>query len=140
MKTGAQKRKQKVVGCIVLAFLLGQPSIGWVQDEQPLSEWGKDLYMLRCASCHGEGGKGDGPVAVALKNPPPDLTRISTNHGGTFPRAKVMQFIDGERPVPAHGPRHMPVWGEVFRRERPESEAHMRILALTAFIESLQEH
>lgn len=51
----------------------------------------------------------------------------------------VIRFIDGERPVPAHGPRHMPVWGEVFRGERTDSEAKMRILSLTAFLESMQE-
>jgi hypothetical protein len=122
-----------------LAFFLGQPRLGSAQEELPISEWGKDLYMQRCASCHGQSGKGDGPTAAALKNPPADLTTISKKHGGVFPRAQVMQFIDGERPVPAHGPRHMPVWGEVFRRERPDSEARMRVQVLTAFIESLQE-
>jgi hypothetical protein len=131
--------RYRVVSVVLLTFLLGQPWLTSGQDERPLSEWGKDLYLLRCASCHGEGGKGDGPAAVALKHPPADLTKISQSHGGTFPRAEVMQFIDGERPVPAHGPRHMPVWGEVFRRERSESEARMRVLALTAFLESIQE-
>jgi mono/diheme cytochrome c family protein len=121
------------------ALLLGHSIVASGQEEPSMSEWGKDLYMLRCASCHGEGGTGDGPAAVALKNPPADLTKISKKHGGAFPRAEVMQFIDGERPVPAHGPRHMPVWGEVFRRERSDSEAHMRVLALAAFIESIQE-
>ncbi len=95
--------------------------------------------MRRCAAYHGEDGKGSGPAAVALKNPPTDLTQISKKHGGTFPRAEVMQFIDGERSVPAHGPRHMPIWGEVFRQERTDSEAKMRILSLTAFLESIQE-
>jgi hypothetical protein len=33
----------------------------------------------------------------------------------------------------------MPVWGEVFREERTDSEARMRILALTSYIESIQE-
>lgn len=140
MKTGRQKSSRGIGGFVAMVFVLGQCSLGLGQDERPLLEWGKDLYMLRCASCHGEGGRGDGPAAVALKHPPGDLTRISKSHGGTFPRAEVMQFIDGERPVPAHGPRHMPVWGEVFRSERSDSEAHMRVLALTAFIESLQEH
>jgi mono/diheme cytochrome c family protein len=123
---------------VLVALFLGQSMVASGQDEQLVSEWGKDLYRLRCASCHGEGGKGDGPAASALKNPPADLTTIGKKRGGTFPRAEVMQFIDGERPVPAHGPRHMPVWGEVFRRERADSETRMRVLALAAFIESIQ--
>lgn len=139
MSAGRQKSKQGVWFFVFFALFLGQPIVGSGQEEPPVSEWGKDLYLLRCASCHGEGGKGDGPTAVVLKNPPADLTKISKKHGGTFPRAEVMQFIDGERPVPAHGPRHMPVWGEVFRRERSDSEARMRVLALAAFIESIQE-
>ena len=99
---------------------------------------GQATFKERCAVCHGDRGKGNGPAAVALKHPPADLTQLSKKNGGTFSRADVMRFIDGERPVPAHGPRHMPVWGEVFREERTDSEARMRILALTSFIESIQ--
>lgn len=139
MGVRVHKSKQGVLFFVFLAFFLGQPMLASGQEEPPISEWGKDLYLLRCASCHGEGGKGDGPAAVALKNPPADLTKISKKHDRTFPRTEVMQFIDGERPVPAHGPRHMPIWGEVFRRERSDSEARMRVLALTTFIESIQE-
>src|SRR5437870_5313665 len=112
-----QSRRQRLLSLLFYALFLGQPALGSAQEEQSFSTWGKDLYMTRCASCHGERGKGDGLAAVALKNPPADLTQISKRHGGTFPRSEVMQFIDGERPVPAHGPRHMPIWGEVFRRE-----------------------
>lgn len=32
------------------------------------------LFVLRCAPCHGEGGRGDGPAAVALTPKPRDLT------------------------------------------------------------------
>jgi mono/diheme cytochrome c family protein len=130
---------QRLCRAVCVALLLGQPMVGVAQEEQPLLAWGKDLFMLRCASCHGKDGKGHGPAAVALKTPPADLTRISKKNGGAFPRADVMRFIDGERPVPAHGPRHMPVWGEVFREERTDSEARMRILSLTSFLESIQE-
>jgi mono/diheme cytochrome c family protein len=120
-------------------MLLGQPMVSAAQDATSSLAWGKELYLRRCASCHGEDGKGNGPAAVALKNPPADLTQISKKNGGTFSRANVMRFIDGERPIPAHGPRHMPVWGEVFREERTDSEARMRILSLTSYIESIQE-
>jgi len=120
------------------ALLLAKPT--WCAESQPgvqISS-GKDLFMRHCASCHGEKGEGDGPAAEALKNPPTDLTKLSLTHGGQFPRTEVMRFIDGERPVPAHGPRHMPVWGEVFR-ESSDSIARMRIHSLTDFLESLQK-
>ena len=60
------------------------------------------------------------------------MTGVSLAHG-------LWVFIDGERPIPAHGPREMPIWGEEFRREKPDPEARMRIFALASFIESIQE-
>ncbi|NLY92801.1 MAG: cytochrome c [Myxococcales bacterium] len=36
----------------------------------------RTLYMLHCASCHGAGGKGDGPLATGLTVP--DLTAAAT--------------------------------------------------------------
>jgi len=139
MKKAMRGRGQGFLSLVCFVLLLGQPTIGVAQEEESRVAWGKDLFLRRCASCHGEDGKGNGPAAVALKNPPADLTRISKKHGGTFPHAEVIRFIDGERPVPAHGPRHMPVWGEVFRGERTDSEAKMRILSLTAFLELMQK-
>ena len=139
MRKGTQKKSQGIVLVICFVAFLGQAIVLADQEEQPFRSWGKDLFVMRCASCHGEEGKGNGPAAVALKTPPADLTRISKKHGGSFPRTEVVQFIDGERPVPAHGPRHMPIWGEVFRQEKTNSEARMRILSLTTFLESIQE-
>ncbi len=34
---------------------------------------GREVFLSRCALCHGEGGGGDGPGAAALKPPPRDL-------------------------------------------------------------------
>src|SRR5215475_2110664 len=138
MEGKGKRRRQGVLLLFCVILFLGQSLTSTAQENEPIA-WGKDLFLRRCASCHGEDGKGNGPAAAALKNPPADLTQISKKNGGTFSRADVTRFIDGERPVPAHGPRHMPVWGEIFREERTDSEARMRILSLTSFIESIQE-
>ena len=34
---------------------------------------GRDLYAVDCAPCHGDNGKGEGPVAHLLKTKPKDL-------------------------------------------------------------------
>lgn len=36
---------------------------------------GKTAFVTNCASCHGESGKGDGPVGAALQPPPRDFTK-----------------------------------------------------------------
>ena len=36
---------------------------------------GKTLFTTNCASCHGDGGKGDGPVGKTLNPPPRDFTK-----------------------------------------------------------------
>jgi putative copper export protein/mono/diheme cytochrome c family protein len=35
---------------------------------------GADVYAQHCAACHGARGRGDGPEAIDLQPPPPDLT------------------------------------------------------------------
>jgi mono/diheme cytochrome c family protein len=35
---------------------------------------GKTVFTTNCASCHGETGKGDGPVGAALQPPPRDFS------------------------------------------------------------------
>ena len=35
---------------------------------------GQMVYSLRCVTCHGESGKGDGPAGIALDPPPRDHT------------------------------------------------------------------
>src|SRR6266508_993503 len=69
---------------------------------------GKALYGAYCAVCHGTDGRGDGPMAKALKSATPDLTRISARHEGKFPSARMQQIISGEEPFPGgHGTRDM---------------------------------
>lgn len=43
---------------------------------------GREVFLARCASCHGEAGKGDGPIAKNLQGPPVgDLTDPDWKHG-----------------------------------------------------------
>lgn len=37
---------------------------------------GKELYDRSCASCHGNAGRGDGPVSKSLAVEVPELTRL----------------------------------------------------------------
>jgi mono/diheme cytochrome c family protein len=75
------------------------------------SMYGPDLYRMYCASCHGREGTGDGPVAIALKVPPPDLTVLARRQQGVFPAFEVETIIRNGKALPAHGSRKMPVWG-----------------------------
>jgi mono/diheme cytochrome c family protein len=36
---------------------------------------GKTTFTTNCASCHGDSGKGDGPVGATLNPPPRDFTK-----------------------------------------------------------------
>jgi mono/diheme cytochrome c family protein len=102
---------------------------------------GPGMYQAYCASCHGIGGKGDGPAAGALKTRPNDLTLLKRANGGTFPAARVRAVIEGTKPPRSHGSRDMPVWGPVFRILAYEdaSTPKLRIENLTRYIEGIQK-
>jgi len=106
----------------------------------PQSLTGSTSFDLYCASCHGRGGAGDGPVASALIARPADLTQLAQRHNGTFPREQVRAFIEGTNRRPtAHGSSDMPVWGPTFRAlEGSDARVRVRLENLVAFIESLQ--
>jgi cytochrome c len=109
-------------------------------DSASYLAWGKELFGIYCASCHGTDGTGNGPAVPSLKTAPPDLTEISKRHGGKFPRMQVVGFIDGDMPIVAHGSREMPVWGRAFRpKRRGFSSGSPEIYALTDYIESIQK-
>src|SRR5579863_948889 len=75
---------------------------------------GRQMYDAYCASCHGQGGTGNGPAAPALRVSPTDLTQLAAKNGGSFPGPRVAQVIKGDLSMPAHGSKEMPVWGPVF--------------------------
>src|SRR4029077_16159684 len=104
---------------------------------------GRLAYRIHCASCHGETGKGDGPMVDVLKVHPADLTRLAASHDGLFPRDEVYEAIDGRRTIAGHGPAGMPVWGLFFQvpcHDMPqEREVQEKILDLLAWLEMIQE-
>ena len=122
---------------IVPLLILGTATMSAADDA------GRTLYRRYCASCHGNEGRGDGPVAPALGQKPTDLTQIAAAHGGSFPIEAVVEAIDGTRSTRAHGVSEMPVWGEVFQTD-PASPleqqilARGRVIAIAYYLRSLQ--
>jgi mono/diheme cytochrome c family protein len=48
----------------------------------PLLVEGRETYLARCVSCHGESGRGDGPIAKGLAGPAVgDLKAAQWKHG-----------------------------------------------------------
>ena len=130
-----------VVGLGLPALADGQTADRKIPDLVILSVAGKDLFEFYCASCHGRDGKGNGPVAPALKAPPPDLTTLAQQNRGRFPAARVEGVLKGEvrLSTPAHGPSDMPVWGPIFRGLDNRDEVNdRRIENLVKYIESMQ--
>ena len=96
-------------------------------------------FRTYCRSCHGSEGRGDGPVAADLRQPPPDLTLLAERESGRFPASAVRQKIDGRDPVGSHGPGDMPVWGLTFSvRGETATDVEKRIDDLVALIRSIQ--
>ena len=105
-------------------------------------ENGSALFRSYCASCHGAGGKGDGPLAANLRVAPADLTRIAKRNHGKFDPDKVRRAVDGRGPKEIHGGSDMPVWGDAFKRAGEgysEAKVKERIDALVDHISTLQE-
>lgn len=131
--------------------MLGAFALIAAAGAQDDSQLGKSEFMRSCASCHGVDGKGNGPVARTLKNPPADLTKLSEHNKGIFPISRVYGVIDGRVQVIVHGPRQMPVWGDIYTqaikerapRDFMSSELNdilvrVRILTLVEYISSIQ--
>ena len=102
---------------------------------------GPDLFRAHCAACHGSDGKGHGPVALALKGKPADLTLLAKNNGGEFPVERVQKFISGDDPsLPAHGSREMPVWGPIFHQiEVDQDFGNVRLQNLIEYLRTIQQ-
>lgn len=119
-------------------------SLAGCAPEAPIS--GKRLYNENCAACHGPKGQGDGAFADALIKMPADLTVLSKNNGGSFPRDYVISTMDGYARGD-HFSGAMPEFGVKLAGENVLLESSPGVvtptpkplLALADYLESLQD-
>jgi mono/diheme cytochrome c family protein len=131
---------------LTAAFGIAQttPQIKEVPVRQTSPASGKQMFNNYCAVCHGVDGRGSGPAAAALKNPPPDLAELSKDNGGKFPETRVYSVLQFGMETPAHGSKDMPVWGPTLRSldnggPVPEMQEHQRLANLTNYLKSIQQ-
>jgi mono/diheme cytochrome c family protein len=140
-KEGLQFIALLAAASLVAALPLSWQAASPETEQEDRAGRGGQSYRIYCASCHGTGGEGDGPMARALHEPPADLTRISERYG-SFPEERIAAVIDGRFEVLSHGPGSMPVWGLSFqdagRDMDQEREVQERIRDLVAYLESIQ--
>jgi mono/diheme cytochrome c family protein len=132
-----------LAGC---AALIAATTPSWPQSNDEAgaepaaqAEPGKDEYLRHCAVCHGLDGRGNGPLANAMKIVPADLTRLSTRNQGTYPAAKIGDVIRNGGGVLGHGSTAMLPWGIYFSERGNPAVAKARIKALVEYIETIQE-
>ncbi len=112
---------------------------------QPQAD-GKALFHDYCAGCHGDDGRGDGPAALGLARKPADLTTIAARNGGTFPRVKVMSWIDGFTRAGKHGGQVMPIFDPLLSGPNVlvdtgngvVTPTPVQLVALADYVEGLQ--
>lgn len=96
-----------------------------LRDPDPVTEAsvasGRALFHEHCIACHGDRGRGNGPLAVGLDPPPADLVLHVPQH----PEGELFYMISRGMPNSA-----MPAWRSLLtERERWEIVHYLRVLA-----------
>ena len=103
---------------------------------------GSEEFQESCAACHGADASGRGELANKLVKRPKDLTMIAEENGGTFPFWRVFDTIAGDTTVEGHDTSQMPLFSQRMRGQESAGvfpPAPLRVLALTHYLESIQE-
>jgi hypothetical protein len=131
----------------MIIVIVCMSSSGLAQD----FDVGKSEYQSSCETCHGEDGKGNGPLSAQLKVPPADLTVLAKKNNGVFPVQSVYEVIDGRQAILGHGTRDMPIWGNRYTVGQiqqalrnyayydPEAMVRIRILSVIDYLNRIQE-
>lgn len=92
-------------------------SASWAAD----AEKGKATYTANCLSCHGETGKGDGPVGAVLQPPPRDFTvgdfKFDADGDGTPGTDADLKGVISKGAGAFGGNQMMAPWGGVLSDE-----------------------
>ena len=133
---------------VVAGPVLGEVTIKHVPmtQEQAAITDGEALYQELCAVCHGDGAMGDGPAISALNTVPSNLTVISLQNSGAFPREEVETMLAGRYRDESHFAEcGMPSWYRAFSGVHPDWKLHRRhafamtqIGRLTDYLETIQ--
>lgn len=140
----SQPGNRRVV-VLIVCLMFGPPAFALGAETQRLDHEkivGYSEYRQYCAVCHGVFADGNGLVVPILKVAPTDLTTLAARHGRPLPRAKLREYIDGRRPVLAHGNREMPIWGRRLGEGYPNRTGELTkrniIHAILNYLEAVQ--
>ncbi|MCP3688359.1 MAG: c-type cytochrome [Gammaproteobacteria bacterium] len=112
-----------IINSAFLLLLLTVGSSAAFANPPPAFE-GRALYVSYCQLCHGVGGKGDGPLAKAMKIEPADLTTTVRSRSDTI-LTKIITG-DGKQTITGRD-RHnllsdtMPEWRDIFTQAQIQS-------------------
>ena len=111
----------KVMMLTLIAMCAPQVAADSLDVELPAAFEGRRLYVSYCQLCHGTDGRGDGPLAKAMKISPADLNTTVRSRSDTI----LIKIITGEgRQTITGRDRHnllsdaMPEWKDVFSRSQ----------------------
>lgn len=121
---------KKIIHAILLALMVVSTTAA--ATNPPAAYEGRRLYVSYCLLCHGVDGKGEGPLAKAMKVNPADLTTTVRSRSDTI----LTKIITGEgRQTITGRDRHnllsdaMPQWNDVFSESQVEALiAYLRFL------------
>lgn len=102
----------------------GTPEASSLRNPEKITESslaaGKELFGIYCTPCHGESGKGDGPVAKKFVPTPADIS--GTGFGGMVPEGMLFAIV-------THGLSGMPPFrADLTAKERWRVVAYLRTL------------
>lgn len=138
------QRRLPILAVVFLASTIVCP-FAQIREQRPLPIRpvdGAGVFRTYCASCHGLEGRGDGPVAKALRQQLPDLRRLAQRNSGKFPAVHVRNTImfGADELLPAHGSKEMPIWGPIFHEiEFDQDLGNVRLENVTRYLESIQQ-